>query len=132
VRVGVIALTDVSADVLKTLGEDKSQWIGNIIKDVVDSSIEAQEIAFKGECFEAFEELRSFMYANVYGSGGMREQRRKAERAVELVFEDVMEKNSKEMEQKDAAQKTLDEVACMTDVSLTRYFRENFMPDGVY
>jgi dGTPase len=132
VRVGVINRSDVPVSIISTLGDDKSQWLGNIIKDVVESSVEAQEVAFRGKCFEAFEELRAYMYANVYGSGEMREQRRKAERAVQLVFQDVMEKNLKKMEIKEAAQKTLDQVASMTDVTLTRYFRENFMPDGVF
>jgi dGTPase len=132
IRVGIIKEIDIPCVELDLLGPRKSKWIGSLNKAVVESSIEAGDISFTGEYFEAFETIRNFMYKRVYGSGRMEAEFVKAKKLVKLVFMDVLEKRFERLSREEAAKKTLDVVACMTDQSIVAYFNENFVPKQVY
>jgi dGTPase len=131
-NVGLIKESDVPRAALRLLGADRSEWIGTLNQAVVNSSLAANKIAFTGDVYEAFEEIRAFMYKNVYGSGPMKAEFDKAKKMIKLVFEHVMENQFSRLDQKEAAFKTLDVVACMTDRSIMQYFNENFVPHAVF
>ncbi|NQU79252.1 HD domain-containing protein [Candidatus Woesearchaeota archaeon] len=131
-RVGMICESDIPQAELKLLGQRKSKWLGALNKAVVESSVKTGDISFDGPYLEALENIRSFMYCNVYGGGRLKDEFNKAKRMISLVFDHVMDGMPGNLSQKDAAFKTLDAVACMTDQSIIQYFNQNFLPQKVY
>ncbi len=137
-RVGIIRESDVPSEI-KLFGPNYARWIGSAISAVVQSSLESMKdpdtvspVAFYGETFEAFERIRSFMYSRVYGQGIMEEEFLKARGVIRQCFYHVMETRFSALDQQDAAKQALDVIACMTDTSLLSYYREHFVPRGLY
>jgi len=131
-RVNMIKEVNIPQAELKLLGPRKSKWIGSLNRAVVESSIKAGEITLDGPYFDAFEGIRRFMYKDVYGSGLLEVEFKKAKNLIKLVFEHVMENRFGSLDQKEAAFKTIDVVACMTDQSILAYFQKEFVPKQVY
>ncbi|MFH1063957.1 MAG: HD domain-containing protein [Candidatus Woesearchaeota archaeon] len=131
-RLEMIRESDIPQAEFKLLGPRKSKWIGSLNRNFVEMSIAEGDICLKGDHLDAFEVLRSFMYKNVYGGGKLKAEFKKAKRMIELVFDHVMENRFSDLDQKEAAYKTLDVVAGMTDQSLLTYFQEEFVPQRVY
>lgn len=131
-RVGILDRGSLPKAAMGVLGPGKPDWIRTMIDAVVESSVESQRVDFNGPRFEAFTDVRKFMYKKVYGGDYAKEQQIKSKRAMRLVFGHIMETRFSGLDQKSAAFKALDEVACMTDVSLTRYFKDKFLPREVY
>ena len=68
VRAGVIAEDDLPADCRKILGERHSTRIGTMVKDLIvnTSTAGASRLAMSTPVLNAIEDLRSFLYKNVY------------------------------------------------------------------
>ncbi len=140
-RVGALNESDLPQAELRLLGPRKSKWIGSLNKALVETSLAYGDVnndSFSGEYRDAFDTIKDFMYRNVYGGktgdpdDPLKKEFKKARKQIRLVFEHVMETRFSDLEQKDAAHKTLDVVACMTDQSIMRYFKENFQPKAIY
>lgn len=131
-RVGILDKGSLPKAAMDVLGLGKPEWIRTMIEAVVESSVESQRVDFHGPRFDAFTDVRKFMYKKVYGGDYAKVQQAKSKRAVRLVFDHIMETRFQDLEQRSAAFKTLDEVACMTDVSLVAYLKENIIPSHVY
>jgi dGTPase len=131
-RVGVIKRSRIPKSALKLLGPRKSRWIGTLNRAVVGCSLATGDIAFYGDVYGAFEEIRQFMYDTAYGKGEMEKEFEKARETIRSVFMRVMETEFSGLDQKVAAFKALDVVACMTDQSILKYYVDNFVPRGPY
>ncbi len=68
VRAKVIKNSDVPKDIIKALGGTHAKRIDTMVKDVIFSSLklDLSEIVMGGEVRAATEELRAFLFANVY------------------------------------------------------------------
>lgn len=132
VRIGALAESDLPQSALKRLGVTKSNRIATLITAIVDCSIKSDTINFCGEVYESFEEIRRYMYMNVYGGETVHAQQKIIGSAIERVFDHVMHEKYADLSQEDAVLRTLDDVACMTDVSLTQYCKQNFVPHSLF
>ena len=68
IRSGIIHLSDLPAGAISILGETHSDRINNLIVDLCTNSEGRETISLSPEFAEALDELRSYMFAHVYGS----------------------------------------------------------------
>ena len=68
IRGGIISEDDLPAGVIALLGKSTSSRINTLTRDMVESSDEADDILQSDACREAMNELRSFLFNNVYMS----------------------------------------------------------------
>ena len=67
-RSGIIREGELSANVVRLLGGTVSKRIDTLIRDMVGASAEAGDICMSEDCWEAMDELRSFLFDAVYMS----------------------------------------------------------------
>jgi dGTPase len=77
-RAGVLASGDIPAAARRQLGEPGSEWIGRMIRAVVEHSVEVGEVAMAPETLDAMHELRAFMFERVYQAGENAQRKRAA------------------------------------------------------
>ena len=65
-RAEVISYHDLPFRAQAMLGDKHSQWIGTMVRAVVDGSIAAGEVTMELEIAEVMHELRDFMFSRVY------------------------------------------------------------------
>jgi dGTPase len=96
IRAGLLQEEDLPSRARQTLGTSHSERINTMVCDIVDSSWAATglscdqdspEIGMSGEVVAAAEELRRFMFENVYLWEGARKEARRAKRVIHFLFE---------------------------------------------
>jgi len=76
IRAGVIKREDLPGAALARFGEPGGEWVASMIRSVVDESLTQNAILMDRESLEVMNELRDFMFANVYMRAGTEGQRR--------------------------------------------------------
>jgi hypothetical protein len=74
----VITHDDLPPSSLRVFGEPGSDWIASMIDAVVDGTHQAGRVAMNDDVLEVMNELRDFMFANVYLRPDAEDQRRRA------------------------------------------------------
>jgi dGTPase len=87
IRGGVLRRNAFPAEVLARLGEPGKAWINALITAVIDESLRTGAVRMDDATLGAMNELRDFMFANVYQSA---EQLRQQRRAI-AVIRDLMD-----------------------------------------
>ena len=87
VRYGVLAETDLPRDEIALLGITGSSRIDTLVHDLVEASEAAGDIAQGDEVGDAMLSLRSFMFEHVYLGPHVTPEHRRAERAVQVIFD---------------------------------------------
>jgi hypothetical protein len=135
-KLGILKEEDLPAAEMKVLGcgdgYDRSNLLDALSYGLVTSSLDAGEVCFKGESREAFDVIRKWMFDNMYGKGDMAPEFKKLQDMIHRVFIYVMETRFDGLPDKEAVNKTIDVVACMTDESLDRYDTEISKPKRIY
>lgn len=85
IMAGVLKQSDLPADVIKALGETKSQRITTMITDMVDNS--GEEIAFSSNIEKYYLALKDFMYSTVYVDEVAKREEKKVEKLLTELFE---------------------------------------------
>ena len=75
-RAGVIKRDDLPTAALAKFGEPGSEWVAAMIRAVVDESLLRGGLVMDAESLEVMNELRDFMFQNVYLRAGTEGQRR--------------------------------------------------------
>ena len=75
-RAGVIKRGDLPSAALARFGEPGGEWVASMIRSVVDESLERGALVMDAESLEVMNELRDFMFRNVYLRAGTEGQRR--------------------------------------------------------
>lgn len=86
ITAGVLATHDLPAEVIRRLGERKSQRIATLISDMVQSST-AEKVAFSPEVNEAYEALHAFMYSTVYVDKQAKQEEKKVDKVIAELYE---------------------------------------------
>ena len=132
-RAGIIAQDDLPGDAISVLGNTHSQRIDVMVRDLINSSWQQQEIKRSTKVKSSTEKLRSFLFKNVYiGSEGKSEEG-KAKRLLKMLFEFFMENidyiPAEYLEfEKNHKQAVIDYIAGMTDRYAINLGREFFIP----
>jgi dGTPase len=81
-RAGVLSSQDFPHGARRHLGEPGTEWIGRMIRAVVEHSVEAGEVAMAPETLDVMHELRAFMFERVYQTG---ENAQRKSAAIEVI-----------------------------------------------
>ena len=131
IRAGVISFADVPADAVTALGSSGSQRIETLVRDLLERSQAAGEIAQGGEVGEAMLRLREFMFERVYLGPAAQRERARIERMLRTLFDHYAEHPPPAICE-DAAEheRVVDYLAGMTDRYAIRAFSDLSMPQG--
>jgi dGTPase len=77
-RAGVIRRDDLPGAALTRFGEPGGEWVASMIRAVVEESLRRDVVATDDESLEVMNELRDFMFQNVYLRSGTEGQRNRA------------------------------------------------------
>jgi len=132
-RAGIIKQDDLPVEAISVLGSSHSQRIDIMVRDLINSSWQQQEIQRSAEVKSATGELRDFLFENVYiGSEGKSEEG-KAKRLLKLLYEFFMKNiyyipdEYLEFEE-NHKQAVIDYIAGMTDRYAINLGRKFFIP----
>ncbi|TDO84471.1 dGTPase [Halanaerobium saccharolyticum] len=132
-RAGIISQDDLPPAATSILGDTHSQRIDVMVRDLINSSWQENEIKRSAEVKAASEKLRSFLFENVYiGSEGKSEEG-KAKRLLKLLYEFFMENINYIPDEylefeKNHKQAVVDYIAGMTDRYAINLGRKYFIP----
>lgn len=134
-RGGIIKFDDLPKECIKVLGETHSKRINTLVSDMMENSKGKNEIAMSEERLEAMNNLRAFMFKNVYRTPWRKEETEKINRMIEHLYEYFL-KNPSEMPidmynliQKWGVNEAVkDYIASMTDRYALRMYERVFMP----
>lgn len=138
IRAQILDEESIPLSIRKTLGFTTRERLDNMIHDIVNTSQDQEKIAMTDEMWEAMQELRRFMFQNVYTNPVAKSEEIKARRMIGEMFELFCEKPD-EMPEK--YRKMIDEgetkgrVVCdyisgMTDQFCVTKFSQYYMPEA--
>ena len=117
-RANVIKISDIPNKITKELGTPGKQWINSLISGIFKAS-NSNELIMDSEIGEIMNELREFMFENVYLRDETNDQRKECKNIVQTLVEYFME-NKNELpknyiQSEDDIENSIDYVAGMTD-----------------
>jgi len=135
IRAGIISENDLPRDCCEVLGKTPSARINSTITNIIENSIDRNEIRMSSEFQEANSRLRRYMFENVYIGSAAKKEESKAELMVRQLFLFLKERpellpvDYQKVIEKDGVERTvLDYVAGMTDRYAVKKFQELFVP----
>lgn len=135
VRAGVMKETDIPEEILKVLGRSKSDRINTLVISVIENS--GRDITFDMDTEIAFENLHSFMFANVYTNPVCKSEESKAMDMIKRLYE-YFTKNPETLpgeyaviRDRDGAERAAcDYIAGMTDHYAVKTYTNLFVPNS--
>src|SRR5438477_8583737 len=91
IRAGIISESDIPKDLRKTLGTRGSERIDRMVRDVIASTLacDYDAIFMSPEVMQSLEELRTFMFQNMYLIPAVRSEFEKAQKVLTALFQYV-------------------------------------------
>lgn len=122
IRAEIIKISDVPSEIRKIIGERYGDRIDRMVKDVIYTSMKANDIKCSDDMLWAMESLRSFLYERVYTSEVVMSDTKKVERIILDLYEfylnnpDIFEVESEGfLKSEPLEQRIIDFIAGMTD-----------------
>jgi dGTPase len=136
-RAGIIEEDDLPPSVRGALGADRAERLDTMIYDVIVNSYGKNAVAMSDEVLEATNELRDWMFQNVYLAGPAKTEDEKAQNVLwELLqhFEkrpELMPTEHQRIAQEEGTKRAVaDYIAGMTDGYAIDMFESIFIPQG--
>jgi dGTPase len=136
-RAGIIRESDLPSRPLKVLGRTHRERINTLVQDIVRQNIGKPHLTMKREILESFNELRDFMYEQVYLSPVLAPEIRKAYEVITKLYDfylkhidllpDFLKKN---IEKEGKRRAVVDYIAGMTDQYALSQYKTHFVPRG--
>ena len=133
IRAGVMAETDIPADVRETLGDSKSKRINTLVLSTIRNS--AEDITLGEDVRQAFDELNRFMFYHVYTNPVCKGEETKAQALIKSVFQYYVENPGRMpqtfcqiAEREGANRAACDYVASMSDSYVLSVYQQLFIP----
>ncbi|MDR1669926.1 MAG: deoxyguanosinetriphosphate triphosphohydrolase [Oscillospiraceae bacterium] len=139
VRGGLLSLTDVPAALRKELGDTPKDRINTLVNDLVAESRAAGQVRLSKTRGEAMDELRTFMYDNVYFNPNAKGEETKVPECIGRLFEhflrryDDVPETLRRIAEEDGdghERAVCDYIAGMTDRFFETKCVETFIPQG--
>lgn len=135
IRAGVMKETDIPEEISKVLGSSKSDRINTLVISVIENS--GRDITFDMDTEIAFENLHSFMFANVYTNPVCKSEESKAMDMIKRLYE-YFTKNPETLpgeyaviRDRDGAERAAcDYIAGMTDHYAVKTYTNLFVPNS--
>lgn len=142
IRSNIIKNSDLPVEITDELGDRGSKRINFLVNDLVDNSFGKNLIEMSDKTYKLMEELRSFMFNNVYFNDIVRKDDKKVEYVLSNLYSYYLEDisrlpkshtdiyNNIELQDKTEDDIVTDYIAGMTDSFARRTFKEIFIPDS--
>jgi len=91
-RAGLIELEDLPQEAIEILGETHSQRIDTMVRDMIIESEEKNEIQRSEKVYKATQQLRKFLFENIYFGSLAKKEEDKAKRLIKLLYDFYKEK----------------------------------------
>jgi dGTPase len=135
IRAKVLDEKQLPAECIKVLGNKSSKRINNMIMNIIEESTKNGEIMMSPEFQEATDELRDFMFRNVYLDSEAKKDETKAQNIVRQLYEYIKDnpeqlpdEYSRMLTEFDIDRVVCDYVAGMTDRYAVKKFENIFIP----
>jgi dGTPase len=137
IRAGIVKSTAKTERAFSVLGKTPSQRIDTMVKDVVTASLEhgLEAICMSPGVLEATEELREFLFQQVYYKENVFSEFTKASKIVEELYhhfvdnpEEITRREGWELRPEGKERLACDFIAGMTDRFAMRMYKEIFLP----
>ena len=139
IRGRILSEDDIPKEIRNTLGDTTTKRLDHFIHDIITTSQDIDDIRMSDEIGQAMQELRAFMFENVYQNPKAKGEEIKAERLVENLYE-YYYKNNHEMpneyqmllhERGESLERvTCDYISSMSDRFAIAVFNDLYMPDS--
>jgi len=127
-RAGVISWDDLPKEPMAVLGDRMSVRIDTMVRDMILTSREREEISLSERVYDALMELRTWLFKNVYYNPRSRESR-KARNVVAALFDYYLQRpEERAKSDPDPVVETVDFVAGMTDRYALATYKRLFLP----
>lgn len=137
IRGGIISNQDLPKESVKVLGYRSSERINNMIVNLVENSRGKDEIKMTEEFQQAKDELRDYMFKNVYIGSKAKKEEVKAQKIIRELYDyikskpDYLPKEAVRLLEKDGLERVVcDYIAGMTDRYAVKKFRDIFIPES--
>lgn len=133
-RAGLLTQSDLPENVQGMLGVKPSDMITTMVVDMIETSRGLDHIKQSVEVYSAMQEFRQFMFARVYNSLTLRDERRKGQYIVQALFEYYRQDISKLPEHflvwasGNETQAVIDYISGLTDNYAIDLFQSLFIP----
>ena len=135
IRAGVLEARQIPAPVQRLLGRTTSERINKLVCDTIAASEERGTVTMHGEIRQTMEDLRDFMFANVYRNPVAKGEESKAKDIVRTLYEYYCKQPSRlpedfrrRLEREPASRVVADYIAGMTDKFAVYTFSSLFIP----
>ena len=134
-RAGVLEESQIPKAITDLLGTSKSARINRLVNAVVDNSQDGQ-IRMDPECQEAFDELNTFMYQQVYYNPYAKGEEKKVPTLIEILFTylknpDHLPEDMKRIAEEEGCERAAcDYLAGMTDHYAISLFENIYIPEA--
>ncbi|MCQ2958534.1 MAG: deoxyguanosinetriphosphate triphosphohydrolase [Candidatus Gastranaerophilales bacterium] len=128
IRADMISLSDLPIQCLDYFGHNKSQSITKMVFDIIENSLDKNEISMSNECKDNMNILRKWLFDNVYST---KNEELKAKKIVHELFEFYVNLIQKKYncEDKDLVLRiAADYLAGMTDRYAMKKYKQFFLP----
>lgn len=133
IRAGIISKDSLPQNCIRILGDSKSKRISTVVRSIVENSDD--DIKMSSEIGEAQNELRNYMFSDVYYSDKVQSEQDKARNIVKMMYRYYKSHNSKlpEFYKQIAKKFDVDRAICdyisgMSDVYITEQYIDFFVP----
>jgi len=137
IRAGILTNEDIPEEITNLLGHTHSVRINTLVMDVIAASREVGAICMSSNVEKALQELRSFMFENVYRNPVAKGEESKAKDMLQRLFEfyithpEALPEDFHPQLSFDGMERTVcDYIAGMTDNYAVDKFAEIFIPTG--
>jgi dGTPase len=133
IRAGVLSEDDIPKDIRKALGNKGGDRIDRMVRDVIDSTLgfDYAQISMSAEVLGALEELRTYMFQNMYLTPTVRGEFVKAQRTLTALFEHVIANPEEFLDtsrDEPVERLAIDFIAGMTDRYAINLYERLFVP----
>lgn len=136
IRAGIIKREDIPKDCIEILGNSHGERINTMILDVIDNSLEKNEISMSDKINNYTQKLRDFMFERVYFNSVAKKEEDKAMYIIEQLYNyylynfEKLPIEHRKLYKKDTMKEDIicDYIAGMTDRYVVNLFRELFIP----
>ncbi len=136
VRAGILQESDVPREIRAVIGSTPSERLDHFVHDIVTNSIGRNDICMSEEIAQAMQDMRRFMFENVYENAVAKGEEGKAEMLVETLYRHFMENIRalpeeflKLLDEGEAKEQVVcDYIAAMTDRFAIALYDEIYIP----
>ncbi len=136
VRAGILKESDVPADIRAVLGSSPGKRLDCFIHDIVTNSMGKNDIIMSEQVAKAMQDIRQFMFENVYKNPIAKSEENKAEMLMETLYhhylkhlDDMPEEFKKLLDEGEQREQVVcDYVGAMTDRFAIAIYNDIFVP----